>query len=207
MSQLIPGTVQTVIRGIDPSGKKWANVYYQGISVVLTQAVADAFVEPIQDCYEALLPAQHTGFHITDAVVTDMRADGAPQFLSTAGFPLAGSNANAPLPGQVSGIITWKTAFRGKAGRGRTYLNGFTEDASAGDGPTPTVLALLVTFGNNMVATGGLVVASRFLGVAVATTGSRRKKPIPRLAGVTNIVTASLAHPTWATQRRRALRA
>lgn len=202
---LTPNTVRVQIQGLLPQGRPWVNGFWAiwPNASALTQGVADTFAAALNDYYTDLLPAQHTSFTCQKVVTTDTRTAGGPQFTSTTGFPLTGSNANAPLPEQVCGLISWTTAFRGKEGRGRTFLPGFTEDASAGGGPTGAVLTILNEFRDDLVVSGLWAVESLFSGTVIAGSGSRRKKPVQRLAGVQHPIIAGNVSPLWGSQRRR----
>jgi hypothetical protein len=202
---LTPNTVRVTIDGTLPGGRPWINGWWASLSdaTALTQANADTFAAALVDAYTDLLPAQHTSFQCTKVTVTDTRSLGGPQFFCTTGFPLVGSNANPPLPEQCCALVSWKTSFRGKAGRGRTFLPGFTEDASAGGGPTGAVITILNEFRDDIVGSNTFAVESLFLGTVVATTGSRRKKPVQRVTGVQHLITGGSVSPLWSTQRRR----
>ena len=202
---LTPNTVRVVISGLLPQGRPWINGWWASLSnaTALTQAGADTYAAALVDAYTDLQPAQHTAFSVQQVVTTDTRTAGGPQFTSLTGMPFSGTNANAPLPEQVCALISWKTAFRGKEGRGRTFLPGFTQDASAGGGPTAAVLTILNEFRDDIVANNVFAVESLFQGTAVATAGSRRKKPVQRLAGVQHLITGGAVSPLWASQRRR----
>jgi hypothetical protein len=202
---LTPNIVRVQISGILPGGRPWVNGWWGTLNnaSALTQALSDSFAASLNDHYADLLPAQHTSFTCQKVVTTDTRSLGGPQFTSVTGFPLTGSNANAPLPEQTCALLSWTTAFRGKSGRGRTYLPGFTQDASAGGGPTGAVITILQEFRDDVVADGNWNVASLFSGTDPATHGSRRLKPRQRLVGTSNLITAGTVSANWATQRRR----
>jgi hypothetical protein len=140
---------------------------------------------------------------LDDFIVTDRRAAGAPQFHSPPSVPLVGGDSSQPLPGMVNALVSWSTAFRGREGRGRTFLTGFCEDSSNGGGIEGATQTALADFADSIVSTTAYVVASLYKGVAIATSGSRRKKPIPRAAGVTHQILGSTQAPAWYTQRRR----
>lgn len=197
---------QVRVEGALSDGHRWNNVFYFAPLVgALDAAAAEAIQDLIILPYQNLLAWWSTGTTLTQVVVTDLRAEGAPQFVVTEGLPYVGTDTANPLPSQTSALISWTTDFRSRAGRGRTYIPGFTEAGSSGDSPVAGLTTQLGLF-RDQVVSGGFVVASLFLGSSPATTGSRRLKPSRRPVGVVHDITGGTVQPAWATQRRRAVR-
>lgn len=107
-----------------------------------------------------------------------------------------GTSVGDALPGQVAGLISLRTNFAGRSGRGRVYIPFPTEAQNDVDGE-PT----LAYIGNaqNLAA----VLAQSW--TLVAGTDSTTFQPIVwnrKLAQYT-IITSSIVRTKWATQRRR----
>ena len=202
--QPVPLGLHCAVRGTLSDGHAWQNGFWFSSSGVLDQSDADTLADLLSAAYDNLKSQWFTGTRANDVLVTDRRTEGAPQFVSTSSFPIVGTDSSAPLPSQASALVSWITDFRGKAGRGRSFIPGFTEAASAGDAPTATCTGHLEDFADVIVMS--FAMASLFLGNTVATTGRLRKKPTPRAAGVLHPITGYRVAPAWATQRRRAIK-
>lgn len=201
---LVPGTASIVATGIMQNGQRWMNTFHRGIgTTALDQTISDTIAAEVADAYAEIMPRWHVGFSLDDFIVTDLRAAGAPQFHSTPSVPLIGGSTTQPLPMQVAAMVSWSTDFRGRAGRGRTYLTGWTEDDSVGDDLVAGTITALEAFASAIVDTGTYYVVSLFEGVAQATTGSRRFTPIARAVGEHHTISAAQVRSTFKTQRRR----
>ena len=203
--QPVPNGISAVVRGTLADGHEWQNSYWFSTTGDLFQSDADALAGILGPAYDDIKSYWYTGTVAVDVLVTDRRTEGAPQFVSTNTFPVTGTDSAQPLPAQTSALVSWNTGFRGKAGRGRTYIPGFTEAGSAGDSPVAGLTTALGNFADDIVA-APFNVASLYKGSTVATTGRLRKKPTPRPSGFLFEITGYKIAPAWATQRRRAIR-
>lgn len=100
------------------------------------------------------------------------------------------------LPGQVSGILTLRTAFAGKRYRGRFYM-GFPGEAdnTASGIPSLSYVGRLAALGNkldNVVTAGG-----------GGNTNTLQPYVRSKKFGLQNAITITQARQRWATQRRR----
>lgn len=113
-----------------------------------------------------------------------------------------GTASGAPLPGQVSGLISYQTARPGQGFRGRSYIGfpAIVHDTGAGN-PTPAYRVLLNAIGN--ITAAGIAVVT--LGGNTATLvrvilhGKDKTGFIPTPTPVDGFATSA----NWATQRRR----
>jgi hypothetical protein len=100
------------------------------------------------------------------------------------------------LPAQVSGIITLKTQFAGRAYRGRVYIP-FPGEASNTASATPDA-----TYLSNLNLLG-----SAFITGVVVPNGAGNSTLTPvifhRVNKLTTVLLDFTARPVWATQRRR----
>jgi len=171
--------------------KDVVNVWHYNLgSTTLDSTVADAITADLTTFYNRIKAYVFSGNSYAKCVITDLRTEGGPQFIVLSGLPDDGTSGADPLPGQNAALITWTTAFRGKEGRGRTYLGGFTESA--------------ITSG---VLTSGLVSAFEtgiddILGHPF-TVLSRVKDNVLRDEGVHHNITDGTIHTHMATQRNR----
>lgn len=200
---LIPDIIQVTATGVNPEGHRWMNNYWRHTTDALTQSLSDAIAAEVAGAYAALAPRLSAAWSLDDFVCTDRRAAGAPQYHSPPAVPLIGALGDQPLPGMVNALIQWTTAFRGREGRGRSFFTGFTEASSNGGGIEGATQTALQDFADEILGVDYFAVVSLFKGVAIATSGSRRKKPIPRAVGVVHQITADGVPGAWYTQRRR----
>lgn len=101
-----------------------------------------------------------------------------------------------PLPRQVSGLISLRTNFAGRAFRGRAYIPFPAETDSGGDAtPTPVYLSALTALAAAMLEPVGI------------TDGGSTESFLPvvyhRADRTTSYITSAIVHDNWATQRRR----
>jgi hypothetical protein len=127
---------------------------------------------------------------------TSLQSQTAPAVENVTGLPIAGTLAGAGSPNNVTVVIKFVTASRGRSFRGRVYHVGLlnsqlsvnTVSAGTRTALTSAYSALLVP-----AAFGGaeLVVASRF------------SNNVQRALGVATTVTGVTVNPTLDSQRRR----
>lgn len=151
-----------------------------------------------------LQPLQNLAVSLREVVITDMTTATGPQVTHIGPLPLDGDVTEEALPQNDTLCISFRTANRGRSFRGRNFFVGLSRtqyidnDATGGfiDSYTTAYEALL---GGAATAGWNWVVASRFSGVDPVT-----KKPIPRVAGITTLITAvTVVDTTLDSQRRR----
>lgn len=113
------------------------------------------------------------------------------------GLPLAGTNANQSLPNNCALVVTKRTAKRGRAFRGRSYVPGLQEGGVNGNSVTSAIQTAALNFFNDIriIAVGApgyqMQVAHRFSGTQPLENGT--------VEPVTNFTT----NATVDSQRRR----
>jgi hypothetical protein len=214
--QRVPLTYEIRIGWADAGTNLSVNVMHVTFAahVTLTQAVADAYAEIIEGAFDAsgIVAYQSTEHVLDHVIVTDLDAEGAPQF-SGAFDAYAGASMAEYLPLQTCAMTEWMTGFRGRSGRGKTYWGGFTEVASDGR-PVAGCIAALDDLGTRLLTnltlpgppTSGPSIVSRFSGghLVDGPHGSSVWRPLPRPEAVTHLITARSTETVWKTQRRRA---
>jgi len=202
---LVPDGVSAVATGVNPEGHRWMNTFWWDLAGGgFSSGTATSIAGFLADAYALLAPRLSVAWSLDDFIITDRRTAGAAQFHETPSVPLVGALSDQPLPGMVSGLVSWTTDFRGREGRGRTYLTGWTEASSNGGGVEGASQTAMADFADEILSHSNFAVASLYKGVALATTGSRRKVPIPRPGGgILHDFLDKQVHPSWYTQRRR----
>lgn len=159
----------------------------------------------IRDWFDgALGPVLSNAVTLREVVATDQTTDTASQ-VTVDGGGLIGGVSGESLPGNVSLAVSFHTALRGRAFRGRNYLVGIPISAREGIAVVSDVYAANVIAAYTglidaaLAGTNTWVVASRFSGIA-----GTPPRPVPRVAGVTTPITnVALADLGLDSQRRR----
>lgn len=76
-----------------------------------------------------LQPLLTTGMELQSIHLADLTTDSSAAIDFTGGLPLGGTIAEEPPPNNVAACISFRTAFRGRARRGRNYICGFSNSA------------------------------------------------------------------------------
>lgn len=148
---------------------------------------------------------------LSSVTLTDCRAAvGTDQTSISA--PSPGTGTGNPLPAEVAGVITLKTANRGPSGRGRIYVTGFPAAASVGT--AGVMSAALVTALTNWATTNLMAGIQSAIGQLVlglparaAYTSAITGRAFPARAATTVPVTSALSRDNhWDSQRRRGLK-
>lgn len=66
-------------------------------------------------------PQVATNVSLTKIIATDLASESAPGIDYTAGLPIVGDGGESGLPNNVTVVVKWLTALRGRSYRGRTY--------------------------------------------------------------------------------------
>jgi hypothetical protein len=113
----------------------------------------------------------------------------------------SGTAAGDMLPPQIAFCLTLRTALAGRSFRGRMYIPGFAESASAGMGVAVAgVGTAAVAFGNAIMA------AMSAQGLPLAIVSRPAPDRVPPSAGFVTEVTSVVSRDlVWDTQRRRAV--
>lgn len=108
----------------------------------------------------------------------------------------SGVAGTTPLPQQVSGIITLRTALAGRANRGRVYIP-FPDESDNSANHVPEA-----SYGVDLTALAAEFVANQSV---TGAAGSNTLVPVVfhRDLDTTTVITGARANGAWATQRRR----
>lgn len=179
---------------------EWSNLY--GIDVgalpTLTQTVTNEAEDVVHDAWVAqlqgLCPAE-VGYD--GIILTDLRTEGAPQF--SAGQAAVGTAGTDRLPDQLAVVCTLRTAFRTKAGRGRSYIGGFAEASNTAAGKIAAATMTAVEAYVNAIKSGWSGASfSGDLGVI-----SRKDPAFGTTGTIRPVVSLEVRDDQWDNQRRR----
>jgi len=108
----------------------------------------------------------------------------------------SGTGGTEPMPKQVAGIVSWKTALAGQAQRGRSYVPFPDETDNEGFGkPTDDYVERLGEWADKVTGTITLVSSPNTMDMRQVVVGAS--------INLGKFVTSFVAKPNWATQRRR----
>lgn len=135
---------------------------------------------------------------LTEVFITDISSQEGFTLSHVVSPPLAGTAIGESLPSNVALCISFRTAFRGRSGRGRNYVAGCTEANCAGS-------FFSTAYVNAMVSAYGLLMgAGNFVPGLGWTIVTRHFNGQPRPIGLSRTVTAVLSvNNSCDSQRRR----
>jgi hypothetical protein len=173
----------------------------------IDESAIHALLLAVRNIIEAdLMPLLSSTISLVKLIGTLMEvADGLSLVFNTA-LPISGEASSEQLPSDVSYVITFNTAGRGRASRGRNYMMGIPQDSVLVNTVSSDFRTGLLDFFTTLkAATSEIgwthVVAHRFSGHTIV---DGRKVPTPLTVGVTKPVTSySTFDATVDSQRRR----
>lgn len=193
MAIVVPNAALVAVKGTIVD-RNWVNVFGvdKGSAALLTSLVANDLATQFELAWDAhLVPNLSNQWTRESITVTDLQNATAPSF--TFGSSAVGANAGEAMPGDTSGMVTWRTAGRGPAMRGRTYISGATEGLNSSAGrPTTGWQGLMQDWADAVIAN-------------VATTGMTLSV-LHRDAHTFTHILSGDARDAWRRQKRRAPR-
>lgn len=178
--------------------------YFENPTGWTVESVA-AFLDDVRVLIaEELMPLLSGVTQLVRLVGTLLDAVDALSFVLNVTPPVSGGGGGTPLPNNSTYTITFQTAGRGRSNRGRNYIPGLSTNSRASTNVIdPTFRTGALAFYSALMALAvthdaTMVVVSRFSGV------DSDHKPIPRVAGVTSVITGfGTADTKLDAQRRR----
>jgi hypothetical protein len=190
----------------DLNGRSASNVLggQVGGGFVNSQAHADALATAVLGRFTSSGLKARTGanFSLSGVGIRDLRVANQAEYLNTSA-PVAGTGTADPLPTQLAGVVTLRTALAGKSYRGRVYIAGADEDQSDSTGRIDaaynTAIDAFITGVAADMATEGITLA--------VLSRPRTAPPFPVAWGgaVTPVTSITTRDTSWDTQRRRGL--
>lgn len=194
----VPGVVQVEIRQT-LHGQRIENVFYVDVGTEVPTSSLENITELMGDWWEALvLPNLSNNIALREVYGTDLSSASGGTHTRTYTTPVPGSVVGESLPANCALCVSLRTAQRGRSFRGRSYVAGIPEEASANSVVSNVVAAPLLAAYQTLITSGDYT--ERFPLVVV----SRVADGAPRVTGVaTPIVTAVLTNQVISSQRRR----
>lgn len=132
--QNVENTVQVELRAT-LNGQPMENTLYffseDGVTTT-NMAVLAAYVD---DWWNSeMRPLLSASYVYRETYLTDLTTETGPTLTSLANAALAGTDiSGSSLPGNVAFVLSFRTANRGRSGRGRNYIGGLNEDDVTGN--------------------------------------------------------------------------
>lgn len=176
----------------------WNNILHTetspGASAEDLEFIAEQFYTAWGD---TILPGLANAVTLASASAYSLDSASAPIGTYVPEVPVVGGIAGDPLPPQAAVVVTLRTANRGRSGRGRIYISGFSEGDSTGSQINVPRAATIQT---GMTAFRAAL-AAQLIPLSVL---SQYTAGAPRAAGLLQTVTAhDVRNNTFGSQRRR----
>lgn len=204
---IISNTLRLTVRGTLSGGQLWTNTWHaQKIPASAWTSTDIAsfhlifkqiYVGPAVGGGTPHIPAMVSPAQITDVVYTILDGSTASSVLSTI---LVGSTGGDSMPPQTAMVVTIRTAFRGRANRGRVYLPATAESDNTTNG---VISSTQVTNRVNQIigVQAALVAAGYTLGVGSYGPYKPPSTEVPHFHPATSFTMDG----KWDTQRRRVI--
>lgn len=180
------------------------NVLHVRCTSPLTQIEAQSIGDDLaSNFFDSFVDSLNGSCGFDNMEVYDLATHGGPQYtILPATFPVIGNGDEGALPPSAALCVALRGATGGRSGRGRMYVGGFDEDASAGDSAEPTTVSAVQAAADDLVANVDLVIVSYYSGTDKTQT-NKRNVPIQRVTPVVTDVATAIVRAEWCNQRRR----
>jgi hypothetical protein len=128
--QPVPNTCSFVVE-YGNTAKQWTNTFYATHSswnTTLQLQIANAI---LLDLGDELMPEICDAYYLRKVTSYDLRSEDGPVVVSTA-TQVQGSKTDPSMAVNACMVVTLRTGARGRSGRGRHYVSGFTEAQGGG---------------------------------------------------------------------------
>lgn len=182
------------------------NTLYFESAGAITPADLTALINAMETFWNAeFQPLIPVTIELVEMVATDLTSATSAQVTLAPVVTSLGAVNDPALPNNVSLSVSFRTAQRGRAFRGRNYWPALWETGVIKNTVQDTIVAAIQDAYNALITDAGVtaagftwVVVSRFSGI------DGDGKPIPRVAGITTpVISATIVDPTVDSQRRR----
>lgn len=195
----VPDTLMAELRFIS-QGQQCENTLYftgsAGVSPSLAADLGDALISWWQTQFQTGTSDQTA---LVEVFLTDLTSDTSFTLSDTNTLPLVGGSSTDALPQNCAHCVSFRTAQRGRSGRGRNYVLGLTEADSQDSILLSTVVAAHVTAYSVLIGPGAFVPGLQWVVV------SRFHNGAPRVTGLAIPITNVLSVDAVIDSQRRRL--
>lgn len=198
MAAYNPSVVRCVIE-LQQATRPFNNIVHVRSGNVNPPAADLAIIaETVYNAYrDSFLPLLSNATVLQGVTAYSMASAEAPLFSFTPATPPTGGQGGDPLPLQSAAVLTLRTGARGRSGRGRMYISGWSEVDSVQSSLAPAPALALQTAANTFLSA---------LGAALIPLQvySQQSGKVERAQGVIFEVTdIALRTSVWGSQRDR----
>jgi len=195
----VPNVLQAELR-FDYGSQKCENVVYfegsAGVTPVLASSLGGQLVSWWNTHFKTPSP---TVMGLREVYITDLTSATSFTVSYVAGLPSFGLSAVDPLPFNCAHCVSFRTAARGRSGRGRNYVMGLSDSEAAASTISTTRVNLDVAAYAALVGAGTFVAGLQFVVVSRFLDGN------PRTVGLARPVTSVLSVDSVMDSMRRRL--
>lgn len=184
----------------DFGGQRCENTLYFEASASLSTTLMTTLAADLVGWWKTqMLPHHTTNMALREVFVTDLTTSTSPTVTYGTGLPANGTNGPEALPNNCALCISFRTAARGRTGRGRNYIMGINEGQVNQSTVDPTLVAQFVAAYNDLIGAGGLTAGLQWCVVSRFVDGD------PRPAALVRPITAALCVDGVIDSQRRRL--
>lgn len=195
----VPNVLQAELRFLYGSQRCENVVYFEG-SAGVTPALASSLGGQLVSWWNTHFKTPSpTIMSLVEVYITDLTAADSFTVSHVNLLPSAGLSAVDPLPFNCAHCVSFRTAARGRSGRGRNYVMGLTDSEAAASVISTTRVNLDVAAYQALVGAGTFVAGLQFVVVSRFLNGA------PRTVGIARPVTSVLSVDTTVDSQRRRL--
>jgi hypothetical protein len=193
----VPNTLQAELRFA--YGTQLAeNVLYFVGSAGVTPALATSLGTALVTWWNANFKADSvTNFILSSIYMTDLTSQTSFTVTHTTGLPSPGTNGGDPIPFNCALVASFRTAQRGRSGRGRNYVGGWPETQVSSSTPDAARVGRILTGYNLLIGAGTFVAGLQWVVVSRFTNNA------PRAVGLAIPITSVIVDSIMDSQRRR----
>ena len=155
-----------------------------GVTVALANSLGAALVTWWNTNFK---PITSNLMALDQVYISDLTANNSFTVAYSTGLPLVGANATEALPFNVAYCVSFRTANRGRSGRGRNYVAGLTEAQQAASVIAAGTRTTIVTAYQGLVGAGTFVAGLQFCVVSRFTNNAPRVTAL--IQPITNVTT------------------
>jgi len=183
----VPNTLMVELRGVCESSRMENTLYFTG-SAGVTPTLATTLAANLVGWWgTSYKPNVSTTFSLTEVYVTDLSTATSFTVSYTTGLPSAGTLGGDQLPANAALCLSFRTANRGRSGRGRNYLFPAVDGSATGSFYVSTYVNAMVAAYQLLIGAGTFTPGLQWVVVSRFSNGNERP------TGLTQPVTAVLS--------------
>lgn len=195
----VPQGMQFELR-FTKEAQRCENVLYFASSAAVSTTLMQTIAQALSNWWVGNIRAVMSNtLALQEIYCTDITSATGPTVSFTTGLPAGGTVAGEALPNNVAMCLSFRTAQRGRSGRGRNYLFGFPETATSGSFFDNNLVNQMVSAYSLLLGAGTFVPGANWVVVSRFNLGG------PRTNGLTIPITSVVSTNNAVDSQRRRL--